>query len=85
MQLVGDSGLKIRTVWVRIPSWVPKFKECLPQNLIKILLKIKLKSAFCFNIGGWCNGNTTDFDSVVSGSSPGPSAKRRSFQDSASE
>ena len=25
-------------------------------------------------IGGWCNGNTTDFDSVVPGSSPGSSA-----------
>ena len=26
-------------------------------------------------IGVWCNGNTTDFDSVVLGSSPGTSAK----------
>ncbi len=25
-------------------------------------------------IGEWCNGNTTDFDSVVPGSSPGSSA-----------
>lgn len=25
-------------------------------------------------IGGWCNGNTTDFDSVVTGSSPVPPA-----------
>ena len=30
-------------------------------------------------IGEWCNGNTTDFDSVVSGSSPGSSANHMVF------
>jgi hypothetical protein len=28
VQLVGDSGLRSRTVWVRIPPWVPNKCKC---------------------------------------------------------
>ncbi len=37
-------------------------------------------TTYKFNtVGVWCNGNTTDFDSVVPGSSPGMPAKHSGF------
>ena len=66
-------GLKILTVWVRIPSRVPlhgySFHTWQSGKTLDGRDRPTPK-----NIEDWCNGNTTDFDSVVGGSTPSSSA-----------
>ena len=60
--------------WTSIPSDLPSPARAL---LIQVNGANNDGGTTCkfITVGVWCNGNTTDFDSVVPGSSPGMPAK----------
>ena len=65
--------------WVRIPHSLPVLSACnvnLVDGLVWSQEAVGSNPTTQTNFDPvWCNGNTTDFDSVVLGSSPGTGAK----------
>ena len=45
--------------------------ESIKMVVYSVLYGIRFESGPDYNIVVWCNGNTTDFDSVIFGSNPG--------------